>query len=189
MTLAASDNVQAAIFAGAATIIASTIVVVVSRYYESKREREAAHRDKKIELYDKFLSKLFEIFLGGNEKKQKPEELVPFLREVQRQLILWAGPETIKAYAEWHKELTTTPSQPHAKQMIKMIDFFLALRKDLGHSNSGIEQSHIARFMLKNSDFFMQKYHENPNITMTEIARLEEESRLTSESKNQAKTK
>jgi hypothetical protein len=157
--------------------------VVLTRYYQSKQERKVAHRDRKIELYDEFVKKLFDIFLGDTERETKSENLVPFLREIQRKLVLWSGPETIKAYAEWHKVLTTNP--PRANHMIKMIDFFLALREDLGHSNKGIKHSHMVRFLLRNSDLFMQEYRKNPNVTFAEIAALEEKLGLSSDLKRQ----
>jgi hypothetical protein len=177
------QNVAVAIVVGSTTILGSTLAVVLTRYYQSKREREIAHRDRKIVLYDEFMAKLFAIFLGDTEKETKSEDLVPFLREIQRKLILWSGPGTIKAYAEWHRVLATTP--PRAIQMIKMIDFFLALREDLGHSNKGIQHSHMARFLLQNSDLFMQEYRKNPEVTFREIADLEAKRGLVSELKDQ----
>lgn len=178
-----SPNVAVAIVAASATILASTLAVVLTRYYQSKREREVAHRDRKIDLYDECMTKLFAIFLGDTKKETKPEDLVPFLREIQRKLILWSGPGAIKAYAEWHKVLTTTP--PRAIQMIKLIDFFLALREDLGHSNKGIQHSHMVRFLLQNPDLFMREYRKNPNVTFEEIAAVEKKLGLVSELKDQ----
>ena len=169
------SNISVAIVAGSATVLTSTLTVVITRYYQGKRDREAAHRDKKIELYDKFLVKIFEIFLGDEEKKVKDEDLVPFLKETQRKIILWSGADVIKAYAEWHQELTSHSDMPRAKSMIKMMDFFMALRKDLGHSNTGIEHDHLLRFMLTNSELFMQMYKKNPTVTFDEIAKMEEE--------------
>jgi hypothetical protein len=177
------QNVAVAIVAGSTTVLASTLAVILTRYYQSKREREVAHRDRKIELYDEFMAKLFAIFLGDTERETKSEDLVPFLREIQRKLILWSGPGAIKAYAQWHKVLTTSP--PRADQMIKMVDFFLALREDLGHSNKGIKHSHMVRFLLRNSDLFMQEYQKNPNVTFAEIAALEEKLGLVSDLKDQ----
>ena len=157
------SDISVAIIAGSATIFASVLAVIISRYFQVKREQEIAHRDKKVELYDQFLTRLFDIFLSGDKNKQASEDLIPFLREVQRKLILWAGPNVIKSYADWHKLITTKPAR--AIQMIKMIDFFLSLRKDLGHSNSGIQREHLVRFLLKNPELFMQEYRKNPNIT------------------------
>jgi hypothetical protein len=167
------SNVSIAIVAGSATILASTLTVVITRYYQTKRDREVAHRDKKIDLYDEFLSKLFEIFLGDDKEKKNNKNLAAFLRETQRKIILWSGPDVIRAYAELHYELTTQGDIPKAKGMIKMMDFFLALRKDLGHSNSGIKHKHLIRFMLRNSDLFMQMYRNNPEVTLEEISKEE----------------
>jgi len=176
-------TVVVAIVAGSAAVLGSTLAVVLTRYYQSKREREVAHRDRKIELYDELMAKLFGIFLGDTQKETKSKDLVPFLRATQRRLILWSGPATIKAYAEWHKVLTTPP--PRAIQMIKMVDFFLALREDLGHSNKGIDHSHMVRFLLQNSDLFMEEYRKNPSVTFEEIAAREQQLGLVSEVKDQ----
>lgn len=166
-----NPSLSVAIVAGSATILASTLTIAIGRYYEAKRDRDAVHRDKKIELYNEFLAKIFEIFLV--EEKKKEEDLVPFLREIQRKIILWSGPDVIKSYTDWHKELTSQ-GKPKAKAMIKMMDFFLALRKDLGHSNKGIKHGHLVRFMLRNPDLFMKMYADNPEVTFEEIAQIEE---------------
>lgn len=67
--------------------------------------------------------------------------------------------------------------------MIKMMAFFLALREDLGHSNRGIKHNHMARFLLRNPDLFMEQYRKNPNVTFEEIAAIEEKMGLASEFK------
>ena len=89
-------------------------------------------------------------------------------------MILWSGPGVVKAYAEWHSVLMSQGQTPQAKSMVKMIDFFLSLRKDLGHSNRGIQREHLIRFMLKESDLFMNMYKKNQDVTISEIAAVEE---------------
>ncbi len=167
-------DIAIAIIAGSTTIIASTLAIVLGRYFEAKKEREVAHRDKKVILYDEFLKKLFDLFLGHEEDRPRQEEFVPFLRDIQRKIILWSGPKVIKSYSKWHKELTSQPQRPKAKSMIKMIDFFLALRNDLGHSNKGIKREYLVRFMLKKPDLFMRMFREKPEVTLDEIAEAEE---------------
>lgn len=175
------SNVAIAIVAGSATILTSTLTIVGSRYYQVKREQEIAHRDKKIELYDRFLRRLFEIFLDSKDKERDPENLVPFFREIQRELILWSSADAITAYTEWHKVLSTTP--PRALHMIKLMDFFLALRKDLGHTNRGIDHSHLVRFLLRSPDLFLQEYQKNSDITLDEIAKIEKQLGLVTDAK------
>ncbi len=169
------SQMSVAIIAGSATIFASVLAVIISRFFQMKREQEIAHREKKAKLYDEFLVELFDLFLGDDKKKDS-KDLVRVLREIQRKLVLWAGPNVIKSYADWHKVLTAKPAR--AIQMTKMIDFFLALRKDLGHSNSGIQREHLVRFLLKNPELFMREYKKNSNITFEEIGRLEKDSGL-----------
>ena len=172
-----NNNVLVSIIAGSTTIFASVLAVIISRYFQVKREQEIAHREQKVKLYDKYLVGLFEVLLGDDNSKKDPKVLTPFLREVQRELILWASPNAIKSYANLHKELVTQP--PRAIQLIKMVDFFLALRKDLGHSNSGIRREHLVRFLLRNPELFMREYRKNPNTTFEELGKLETKIGLT----------
>jgi hypothetical protein len=169
----ASPDIAVAIIAGSATIFASVLALVISRHYQTKREQLIAHREKKVELYDKFLHKLFELFSADNKNKVDTSTLGPFLREMQINLILWAGPNVIKSYYDWHKVLTTKP--PRAIQMIKMLDFFLTIREDLGHSNRRIEREYLARLLLRNPEWFVQEFKRNPNITLHEMIKLEPE--------------
>ena len=167
-----NPNVVVAIIAGVATVLASTLAVVVTRYFQAKADKEAAHRDRKIDLYDEIISKLYSIFLGDTKKETNPELLTPFLREAQRKLILWAGPGALTTYSDWSKALTSAPA-PCASQMIITIELILALREDVGLSNAGIKHSHMVRFFLKHSDFFMEQYRKNKDITFQEISELE----------------
>ncbi len=171
----ANPSIAAAIGAAVIAVFSSVITIMLARYYEAKRERESAHRDKKIELYDSFLKELFKIFLEDSRENNNQNEFVPYLREVQRKLILWSGPGVIRAYAEWHSVMTSQGDTPRAKSMISMIDFFLALRKDLGHSNNGIRREHLIRFMMKNPDLFVRMYKKNQNVSFSEIAAVEKE--------------
>jgi len=160
-----------AIIAGSATIFASVLALVISRYYQTRREQQIAHRDRKVALYDKFLHKLFELFSAEKKHKIDTVTLTPFLREMQINLILWASPNVIKSYYDWHKVLTTKP--PRAIQMIEMLDFFLAIREDLGHSNRRIQRKHFARLLLRNPEWFIQEFNNNPNITLEEMIKRE----------------
>ena len=168
-----NPNVVVAIIAGVATIMASTSAVLITRYYQVKGERESAHRDRKIVLYDEFISKLYSLFHNASVKESQPEILTPFLHDTQRKLLLWAGPGAIKAYAEWNKAFSGK-KPPHALQMVKTMDFILALRADVGLSNSGIKHEHIVRYFLGDTaDMFMEQYRKNPKITLDEISKLE----------------
>jgi len=120
-----NSDVLIAVITVSGTILISVIGLIISRYFQQKREQKVAHRDKKTEMYDEYLKKLFDLFHKFRDEKYlgNLEELTLFLRDFQRKLVLWANPDTIKSYAEWNKELTTPPQR--VKAIIKMIDFFL----------------------------------------------------------------
>jgi hypothetical protein len=167
-----NSDVAIAVVTVSGTILISVLGLIISRYFQQKREQDVAHRDKKTEMYDAYLKKLFDLFAFGDKKHTgNPEELTLFLRDFQRKLILWANPDTIKSYAEWYKELSTPPQR--VKAIIKIIDFFLSIRKDLGHSNKGVKREQIARLFLRNPELAIREYERNPQITMEELSEIE----------------
>lgn len=184
-------TVAAAIVAGIFTVIATTITVMVGRYFEEKRKQSELHREKKIQMYDTFIARMFKIFGNAEESAEEEstegdsdageQELIEFLREHQRQFLLWSNAPVIRAFAEWRKTLT---GEPNAQTILKMEQFFLAVRRDLGHSNWGIKQGDTARFLLRHTDFFLEQIKSNPNITISELARLEEEAGLNADIEN-----
>ena len=172
--------VLASLITASVTAIGAVLAVVVGRYYQVKYEEKIAHRDKKIELYDTVVSKLFDIFTGNENSEtegDEPDDLVAFLRETQKDLILWSGPNALLAYADWHKVLTGG-GEPRAITMTKMLDFFLALRSDLGHSNKRLKYDHLVRLLVRSPDLFMEMYRENPETTFDEIAKMAKEKGL-----------
>ena len=119
-----------AIIAGSTTIFAAVSALVLGRHYEAKNERDVAHREKKVILYDEFTLGLFKVFHDESNKPDQNQDLVTFLRETQRRLILWSGPKVVIAFAKWHSVLTSQGDTPKAEAMVSMVDFLLALRED-----------------------------------------------------------
>ncbi len=173
----ANPAIASAVVAGSLTIVSSTIAVIVARSFEGRRDREAAHRERKVELYDGLLSELFKIFGESRTRHADADEdkLVDFFRESNRQLVLWSGPGGLKAYMEWQDVLKTQAGNPGAETMMKMVDFFLALRRDLGHSNRGLKREHLIGLLLSNPVLFMKLYQKDPSISLAEIAKAEQD--------------
>jgi len=170
-------SVAAAIVAGIFTVVATTITMFVGRYYEEKRKRAELHRDKKIEMYDNFIAEIFRIFAQSGKKQSDTDkiDLVEFLREHQRQFLLWSNAGVIRSYSEWQKSLQ---GDPNAQTVLMIEKIFLSVRKDLGHSNWGIKKGDTVRFLLRNTDFFLAQIKQNPNITLEELSHLEKENGL-----------
>lgn len=166
-------EIATALIAGAATILVATLTVTIGRYFERKRELDALYRDKKTEIYDEFLKEFFELFFSAGEKTEgQPEkDLVSFLREFTRKLILWSGPEVIEAFVAWKDHLAH--GTPDAKSIFLTEGFLLAIRKVLRHTNIGLRRGFFARLFLQEGALFLSMAKNNPNVTLAELAAIE----------------
>lgn len=163
-------QVAIGLLTAATTILVSTITVVLGRYLERRKEIEAHFRTQKIEIYDEFLKEFFKLFNEAGSGKE-PEEMVPFLREWQRKMIVWGGQDVLKSYIDWMARLKS--GEPDAKAMWMTEDFFRAIRKDLGHSSRKLPKGAFIHLILRNAEFFIQMSRSNPNITIAQISELE----------------
>lgn len=157
------DQVAAAIITTGTTVIISVIVVVVGKYLEKQKEIEQQHRDKKAEIYEKFMEGLFG-FLGitsqtsqirtkkGGVNLRSEIELKNMLEEFSRKIILWGGDEVIKEYAEFRR----AGSQKNAKNDYNILfgleEILFKIRKDLGHSNRGLERKDLLALFITDLD-------------------------------------
>lgn len=164
-------NVLGTIIAGFITIFGSTLAVVLTRYYQVKQNQEKALNEKKIELYNATIKKIYGTIIG--DKKESQEDLIKFINEAQQNLIIWANPKVLIAYSDWRKVLQKEPGK--IKSLYKMIDLFLAFREDLGHNNKKITYEHFFRIMFKHPDLILESYKNNNNISFDEIAAKEKE--------------
>ena len=164
------------ILTAATTILVATLTVMIGRHYERKKDHEAAFRETKIEIYDEFLQEFMRLFYGSDSAESLDEdsndELVAFLREWQRKMILWGGQDVLKQYIDWVRQLRSGP--PNAQTLFKTEDLFRAIRKDLGHKSWRLERGSFLRFLLKESDLFLSLSKSNPNLTLEELAKFEE---------------
>lgn len=164
-----NPQLAVAVVAAATTLIASTATVMLGRYFERKKEIEAHFRAEKIKIYDEFLTELFKVFGGGGEAT----DLVKFLREWQRKLVVWGGSDVLSAYFKWMQRLKSTA--PDARTVFLMDEFFRALRSDIGQNSSGLEKGAFANLILRHGDFFLLQAKKNPKITLDELSVLEKE--------------
>ena len=72
------------------TIIGSTLAVMVGRSFEKQKELDALHRDKKIPIYDGFLTGLLTGFQDPESQFFSDPKFVDFLKTWHRRLTLWA---------------------------------------------------------------------------------------------------
>jgi hypothetical protein len=164
-----NPQLAVAVVAAATTLVASTATVMLGRYFERKKEIEAHFRAEKIKIYDEFLTELFKVFESGGEATN---DMVKFLRQWQRKLVLWGGSNVLAAYFRWMNRLK---SEPDAQTMFLMDEFFRALRADIGQNSKGLAKGAFANLILRHGDFFMTEAKRNPSITLAQLSVLEKE--------------
>lgn len=164
-----NPQLAAAVVAATAATIGGTVTIMLGRYFERKREIESHFRTKKIEIYDSFLVELFKTF--RDDAKGESKELVEFLREWQRTVVLWGGADVLRAYIRWMSHLRR--GTPDADDIFLMDEFFRALRADIGQSSRGLERGAFAHLVLRNTEFFLEQARRNPKLTLQELGELE----------------
>ncbi len=165
------STVSAGIIAAFVTVIISTITVMLGRYYERKRDIESHHRASKVEIYDEFLSKIFSLFYGADIEANE-EELIKFFQDWQKKIILWGGQEVLAKYIEWMTLLKSGALDVRIMDLTN--DLIMAIRKDLGHSNSRLQRGVFAKLLLKDPELYLKMSKENPLVTFDEIVAAEE---------------
>lgn len=160
-------QVSISILTASATIIGATLTVVIGKYYERIKDIEAHYRVKKTEIYDEFLREFFKLF----HSDESSDDLVVFFREWQRKIILWGGQGVLSKYIEWMSYIKNGNND--AKTLFLIEDFFIEIRKDLGHKNNKLIKGTFIHLILKNPELFLSIEKNNPNITLSEFAEIE----------------
>jgi len=177
--LSVDTKLAVSLLTAATTVIVSTTTVVIGKYLERQKEIESHFREKKIQIYDEFLKGLFEEFYSREDSKrnvndeppESREELVSFLQEWQRRLILWGGSEVLVKYIEWKNYMTS--HEPDAQAIFLMGKLFKAIRKDVGLTNHKLEDGTFSNLILQNPQLFLKAAQSNPNITLAQLAEME----------------
>lgn len=143
-----NPSVAAAIIGAMATITAGIVAVIITQRQTKLREIEEAHREKKVEIYDKFLTIIIRLFKSTNENiKAEPiseQELIVLLVDFKREILLWGSPQVIKAQLHYESVAGNTALMFHAIDQL-----YRAIREDIGLSNKGLQPLDLFKLFLK----------------------------------------
>lgn len=148
---AASPEVTAAIVGAMATILVGISAVLISQAYERRRAAEEAHRLKKVEIYQGFIDMISRMTGAKNEhlslKEPDPKELIQYLFKYKSGILLWGSPKVIKAQIEFED---VSESADNQKMFRSVNSLYLAIREDIGLSNSGLKNLELVKLSLNN---------------------------------------
>lgn len=144
--------VAASIIGAMATVSAGIAAVIITQKQTKAREIAEAHREKKVEMYDKFLVTITRVIKNLNENEIvqsegiSDTELISSMFEFKRQIILWGSPKVIKAQLEF--EAVASKGE---NVFLSVDNLYRAIREDIGLSNSGLAQFDIFKLFLKDA--------------------------------------
>jgi hypothetical protein len=154
---ALNPSVSGPVVAAVLAIIGSVLVSVIGKYLEKTLAVEAAFREKRLRTYSEFIV----MFYGMGSKSS--EDYSDKLREINKEMILWAGPDLLRAYVKFFRQ--AAKDSKSGKMFLLLEDFLKAIRIDLGHSNNRIVQGEILSLVVKPNelDEFLVKIKSDPN--------------------------
>ncbi|GLX86971.1 hypothetical protein tloyanaT_32240 [Thalassotalea loyana] len=143
----ADPKIAAAILGAMATVFVGLTAVIITQKQTSAREREEAHRSKKVEIYQKYLETVTALLSGQNDQVSQSapteQELVDYLVQFKTELILWGSPEVIKRQLEF--QLVTLSGGDIFEAIDKI---HRAIRADIGLSNKGLSNLELVKMYL-----------------------------------------
>lgn len=144
----ANPSVSAAIIGGMTTVMAGIIVAVLTQRQIKNRELDEAHREKKVEIYHRFLEVIAQTILKKNPnvsiKVLSDKELINYIVSFKTDLILWGSPKVINALLKFEHS-----SKNREDSVLLVVDeLYRAIREDIGLSNHGLKQNQLIKIFL-----------------------------------------
>ena len=136
------------------TVLTAIIGLSVTLYTQSRirlREIDAAHRERKLEIYLNFLEAFDNLSVAGKpefgENPVDPNRLARDLLTFRTRAVLWGSPGVLKALSK-----IARPNQDLTEMFSGIEAIQREMRKDLGLSNRGLEKSFFNKLRLTDPD-------------------------------------
>ena len=147
----ANPPVAAAVIGLMATVGGGLVITSLTQVYTRNRDREEAHRAKKVEIYAQFVELVRRTVAQENEFLKEPPfqdgELVRELAKFKRDLILWGSPKVISTQLQFEIEASES-----GKALVAVNRLLLAIREDIGLTNRGLNNFELMKLQIKQED-------------------------------------
>jgi hypothetical protein len=158
-----NTTVAAAIVAAVATGIASLLAVILQRRSEERQQFAAASREQKVDLYETFLRSWFDVFgVGVVRTPQESQDVVAASLETITKMIpamiSWASDSFLIEWSRLRRATITGGSDEQQFNLLKFEQVLLAIRRDLGHKNQGIEVGDLLGLWVNDIDKFVKDH-------------------------------
>lgn len=164
----ANPAIAAAIVGAMATVLVSVAGALYTQAQIQKREIAEAHRERKVALYKGFLDVVLRIMAKENKNLSltpiSDQELVNFLAEFKTSVILWGSPKVIKAQLNFE-----AVSGSGGNVLLAVDKLYLAIRDDIGLSNSGLNNHELVKMYLRDPSELDRASASNKSLQRTSL--------------------
>ena len=171
--------VQAALIASIGAPV-TAFTHFLGKRVENKNQIEASFREKKIDLYLRFVTHLDSYFHPEQGGNKSTKHTVKVLLDFQRKLVFWCGPATTRKFLKFKKALVR-PDEDMAEGSVGRLahhselfsELLLAMRRDLGLSNRGIDKKTLwAELNLKEPELLFEWAQKDPDMLSGELDKM-----------------
>lgn len=137
-----------AIVGGIIAIIVAIVTSAFGKAWEQRNKRLQEVHEKKTPIYEEQIAVLFRIMFATKFEGSQPsaEDIAKSFMGFTEKLMIWGGPKVIKSWQEF-RTFAPPKNDPWA-HLNKFADFMLALRADVGNSNSGITRADLLKLFI-----------------------------------------
>ncbi len=157
--LGLNSDVAQAIIAAVATIFATVITIVYSKRYESREAEKGKIKEKKIPVYEEWISFFMKLALQGNDKTKKisETEMQKFFIEHTQKIMIWGSDPVVAAFSKWRLALLTVNDNPSSSSLLVFEELLYAIRKDLGHENKNLGEGTLLSLFINDVQNILNK--------------------------------
>jgi hypothetical protein len=154
-----NSDVAKTVVPAAIAAVVSVVAVVFGKAYEMRAGIRKELRDRKAPVYEELVKKLFSIFFAEKRGETKPteQEFLLFFTWATEKMTIWGADDVLVKFARFR-----TAGEDATNIMFLFEDLLMAIRKDLGHKNSGFKRGAILRLFINDIDDFLGRPPNKP---------------------------
>jgi hypothetical protein len=135
---------------GAVAACISVFGVVRAKKIEVRESLLREHREKRIQQYEKMVNAMWDLFLWKQMKKKEPtaDEVAKSIIEFGKTAVIWGSDDLIKHFVA----LRSGSDGDLTKTSESVTNLLIAIRRDLGHKNEGLDGDTLLRVMFNDVD-------------------------------------
>lgn len=144
------SDLSKALVAGSFTLFAAIAVHVIGKIWEQRMKQRQEVYAKKIPVYEKHVTTLFNVIFAEKRGLEFDNvATVKSLTEITEKLMFWGSPEVIKTWQTFRDHDFEKSSEKNSLDGFgKFAELMLAIRKDVGNSNSGLKKADVLSLFI-----------------------------------------